>query len=110
MTIFIEKKNMFEKFLQEVHARDYHGTDDDMPDAFDAWVSELEVDGVIKYAEESLTQQLDELKGKVEGMEKELIADKAWKNLSVLEVWKEGIKTGINKTISNILTLIDSMK
>lgn len=24
--------------LKEAHAKDYHGTDDDMPDAYDAWL------------------------------------------------------------------------
>ena len=37
--------------LQEVHAEGYVGTGDDMPDAFDNWVSGLtieEVEGYIK--------------------------------------------------------------
>lgn len=31
----------FEEALQEEHAKNYMGTDDDMPDHFDAWVSNL---------------------------------------------------------------------
>ena len=26
------KKNLFEEYMQMIHAQDYHGTDDDMPD------------------------------------------------------------------------------
>ena len=32
----------FEDFLKETYAHNYTGTDDDMPDAFDSWLSELE--------------------------------------------------------------------
>lgn len=42
----------FEEYLQEVHAADYHGTDDDMPGAFDYWLSELQIDEIIQYAED----------------------------------------------------------
>lgn len=27
--------------LKEEHAKDYHGTDDDMPDAFESWLEDL---------------------------------------------------------------------
>lgn len=36
------KFETFENYLQEVHAEDYLGTDDDMPDAFDYWVTNLD--------------------------------------------------------------------
>lgn len=38
-------------FLKEMHAVDYHGTDDAMPDSFDAWLSELPIDDMIDFAE-----------------------------------------------------------
>lgn len=41
----------FTEYLQNIHAEDYHGVDDDMPDAFDNWLSELEVDDIIEYAD-----------------------------------------------------------
>lgn len=41
----------FEKYLQECHADEYIGTDDEMPDAFDDWVSNLEADDLIAYAQ-----------------------------------------------------------
>ena len=48
------KKTMgeFEQYLQEIHAKDYHGLDDDMPDAYNAWVSELDAGEMKEYAEE----------------------------------------------------------
>lgn len=30
--------------LKEAHAKDYHGTDDDMPDAYEAWLENLSLD------------------------------------------------------------------
>lgn len=41
----------FEKYLQEQHAEDYHGCDDDMPDAFEHWMSERDVQEIVDYAE-----------------------------------------------------------
>lgn len=31
-----------EQKLMAAHAKDYHGTDDDMPDAYEAWLMDLE--------------------------------------------------------------------
>ena len=41
----------FEDFLGDYHSKDYMGTDDDMPDAYEAWLGELEVDHLIKLAD-----------------------------------------------------------
>ena len=38
----------FEDFLKGRHSEDYHGTDDDMPDAFEGWLRDLDVDGWIE--------------------------------------------------------------
>jgi len=51
----------FESYLMEKHAEDYHGTDDDMPDAFDAWLMELHADDFIKYGNEFLTHTLNSI-------------------------------------------------
>ena len=42
----------FEDFLKEEHASNYHGTDDDMPDAFDHWISNLQGDEYIELGNE----------------------------------------------------------
>jgi len=39
----------FEEFLKYMHVEDYTGTDDDMPDAFETWLTELEGDDLIGY-------------------------------------------------------------
>ena len=41
----------FERYLQDIHALNYHGLDDDMPDAFDNWISELDGEDFINYAD-----------------------------------------------------------
>lgn len=41
----------FEDYLQEVHAKDYHGTDDDMPDAFERWLMDLDTAEVMSFAQ-----------------------------------------------------------
>jgi len=40
-----------EEYLQEIHADGYTGTDDDMPDAFDEFIQELEPEEWIKHAD-----------------------------------------------------------
>jgi len=42
----------FEQFLMEQFSKDYHGLDDEMPDAFEDWLSNLDVDEWIKFAEQ----------------------------------------------------------
>ena len=42
----------FEEFLREKHAKDYHGTDDDMVDAFEEWWTLRYPETMIEYAEE----------------------------------------------------------
>ena len=41
----------FEDYLEDIHAEDYHGLDDDMSDNFDAWVADLEADNFISYGQ-----------------------------------------------------------
>ncbi len=47
-------RNLFNKFLQDKHAETYIGFDDDMPDAFEEWVVNLESERVIELAEEAI--------------------------------------------------------
>ncbi len=44
-------KKIFIDYLQEIHAEDYHGTNDDMSDDFDRWLVELDNEEIIQYAE-----------------------------------------------------------
>lgn|SRR3990167_8810946 len=37
-----------EEKLKEAHAKDYHGLDDEMPDAYDSWLTDLDLDEMKK--------------------------------------------------------------
>jgi hypothetical protein len=39
----------FEDYLKDVFAKDYMGTDDDMPEAFDVWISDMDHHDLEKY-------------------------------------------------------------
>ena len=56
----------FEDFLADKHAKNYQGFDDDMPDDFSKWLEELQIDDIIKYANETLNEQREEFKEIVE--------------------------------------------
>lgn len=45
------KYKTFEEYLESEHF-DYAGTDDGMSDAFDAWLTELNIDNLLKFANE----------------------------------------------------------
>lgn len=45
----IEENPDFEDYLQEIHAEDYHGLDDDMPDDFERFIGELEPEEISNY-------------------------------------------------------------
>lgn len=45
---------MFENFLKDKHAEQYFGLDDDMYDAFEHWLSNLDTDELIKFADEAI--------------------------------------------------------
>jgi hypothetical protein len=45
---------MFEEYLQTIHGSQYRGLDDDMPDAFDNWIGELDTEELMEYAEQAI--------------------------------------------------------
>jgi len=47
-------KNYFEDFLKEKHAKNYMGTDDDMPDDFERWVGELDTQKILDFGDEAI--------------------------------------------------------
>ena len=49
-------RNYCEDYLKEIHAKNYHGTDDNMPDDFESWISNLDVEEVIKYANDIIIE------------------------------------------------------
>ena len=40
----------FKEYLELKHSEHYMGTDDDMPDRFEAWVIDLDFDELVKHA------------------------------------------------------------
>ena len=45
------KEKSFEDYLQDIHAKQYIGIDDDMPDDFNDWLCDLDIEGWINYGE-----------------------------------------------------------
>ena len=58
----------FDDYLREIHAKGYMGTDDNMPDAFNDWVGDLEGEQIIQLANE-YGESLQERWGINEGQE-----------------------------------------
>ncbi len=61
-------KNIFENYLMEIHAKDYIGTDDDMPDDYENWLDNVDKNELIEFASKALSQQRQEI---IEMIEKE---------------------------------------
>lgn len=40
----------FERYLEDMHAKQYQGLDDDMPENFSEWLEDLDIDTICKYA------------------------------------------------------------
>ena len=59
----------FEEFLMDKHGEDYTGTDDMMPDAFNDWIQDLEIEDFINYGNEYVQKfrrkKIDEGKPKI---------------------------------------------
>jgi len=50
LTQFKKSKQPFEEYLKWIHAADYLGTDDGMPDSFETFIVNLEQEEVIEHA------------------------------------------------------------
>lgn len=51
-------KEHFEDYLAEKHAENYSGCDDDMPDDFESWCSELGWEEIMQYADDWRDEQV----------------------------------------------------
>lgn len=54
--------NKFEDYLKEVHAKQYQGLDDDMPDDYEHWLMHLEQEQLIEYADMYTEYRIKKLK------------------------------------------------
>lgn len=46
----------FEEYLQQIHAEQYTGTDDDMPDSFETWITDLDLSEIIAHADRAVIE------------------------------------------------------
>jgi len=42
----------FEQYLKDIHAINYMGTDDDMPEKFETWLANQDIDTLMSYADD----------------------------------------------------------
>ncbi len=68
------KNKTFTDFLQDKFMKDYHGTKDDCQDRFENWLTNLQVDALIDYADiailEAKIEMLEEAKVGLERINK----------------------------------------
>ena len=57
--LILTKNQTFESFLQDKHMEDYHGLDDDAPDAYEGWLENLQIDDFIAYGQEYGKQEYE---------------------------------------------------
>jgi translation initiation factor 2 alpha subunit (eIF-2alpha) len=53
----MKKYQTFTEYLQDIHGKQYQGFDDEMPDDWEHWLSELSVDELIDYADDFAIKQ-----------------------------------------------------
>jgi hypothetical protein len=56
----INYENAFLEFLKEWHMQDYHGTDDNAPDAFEAWLEDLQMDTLLELGDSAMKKANEE--------------------------------------------------
>jgi len=69
------KYKEFEDYLKEQHGKNYRGLDDDMPDAYEKWVTELDLTTVMELA--------DDYSHAYAFQEMEIMADKMIKSIGI---------------------------
>jgi len=82
---------MFEDFLKDKHSEDYMGTDDDMPDSFEHWLSNLQVDELIEFADEAIVKLAPKVLGQNSAKKRDTSSD-TMREL-VNKRWNENNKT-----------------
>jgi len=58
----------FKDYLRQIHAEQYEGLDDEMPDDFDNWFSNLDAQEMFDYANAWVVELLEEIKKDVRDM------------------------------------------
>lgn len=60
MAIIMKNAELFTEYLKEIHANNYSGTDDDMPEDFENWLSEKDAADLLELANEAMQLQADQ--------------------------------------------------
>ena len=63
---------MFENYLRDIHAKNYMGTDDNMSDSFDHWLSNLDVQEMLDFGEQAMNSSLAKKLGSIKSEKKAL--------------------------------------
>jgi len=63
---------MFENYLKDIHAKNYMGTDDNMSDSFDHWLSNLDVQEMLDFGEQAMNSSLAKKLGSIKSEKKAL--------------------------------------
>jgi len=99
----IEKPRKFEEYLQDKHAAQYQGLDDEMPDNFNEWLEDLGSDEMIEYADKWHDTYLEAI-ADVEGLEetiKQSLSDISGFSRDKFNNKFDGIYTELAQKISN---------
>jgi hypothetical protein len=87
-------KLTFENFLRDEHFKIYHGSDDDMSDAFDNWITELQADDFLAYCDEYASEVVKEIVPKKKSQYEKLYRTN----------YEQGIIEGYNNCLDQILS------
>jgi len=63
---------MFEDYLKDIHARNFMGTDDNMSDSFEQWLSNLDVQEMLDFGEQAINSSLAKNLGSIKSEKKAL--------------------------------------
>lgn len=88
----------FENFLMEQHAKQYMGTDDNMPDDFNKWLCNLEVDEWLAYGDKfnlAVAEALPEIVSLLQDVLNLM-------NEEGREYWRVGLVTRIEQALKGI--------
>lgn len=103
----------FEQYLRKIHAKNYTGTDDDMSDDFEHWITQLENEDLMKYADEMLDQFAKDVEGRVERKsvtELEPVIPNAMQSLCDRISFKEGYNKSVDITRTALKELLEEWR
>ena len=89
----MKQEKTFEDFLAEKHGDNYYGTDDMMSDDYSEWLRDLDIDDVIKYADEYAIEERRLLMGKIDELDRN-----SEKRTAELECSQDGYEYGVEDT------------